>query len=158
MKTTVKIAVEVTIEVTESDPVAVVNSKRFRDKYVVNPVTGCHEWVAGATDAGRGRYWLDGRYQYPYRVACAAEHGPAPEAPEGQTVVAAHGCDNPRCVNGQHMAWKTQSENMNDCVERGRHASQVAKIAARAAGIAARRLEQEVRAMDRELAEMMRAG
>jgi hypothetical protein len=33
-----------------------------------------------------------------------------------------HKCDNPRCVNDDHLVEGTSKENMQDCIERGRRA------------------------------------
>lgn len=35
--------------------------------------------------------------------------------------VAAHSCNNPRCVNPAHLRATTQSRNMIQCVNEGRH-------------------------------------
>jgi len=42
------------------------------------------------------------------------------EKPNGR--VARHRCDNPRCINGDHLEWGTKAQNSADMVERGRAA------------------------------------
>lgn len=37
---------------------------------------------------------------------------------------ACHNCDNPNCVNPKHLFIATHSENMADCIKKGRHAWQ----------------------------------
>lgn len=32
-----------------------------------------------------------------------------------------HSCDNRSCCNPQHLSFGTRSQNMQDCIERGRH-------------------------------------
>lgn len=39
--------------------------------------------------------------------------------------VGAHSCDNQVCVNPEHITRATQRKNMRDCLERGRHNSQM---------------------------------
>lgn len=34
-----------------------------------------------------------------------------------------HTCDNPRCINPEHLILGTQQENIQDMMERGRHVS-----------------------------------
>jgi len=39
-----------------------------------------------------------------------------------------HTCDNPACVNPEHIIPATHKENMDDCINKGRHTSQIYKI------------------------------
>jgi len=41
---------------------------------------------------------------------------------EGPVVM--HHCDNPSCVNPAHLKITTQSENMQDCADKGRNSKQ----------------------------------
>ena len=38
------------------------------------------------------------------------------------SMVVCHHCDNPKCVKPEHLYLASQSQNMKDCVARGRHA------------------------------------
>ena len=38
--------------------------------------------------------------------------------PQGMVVM--HSCDNPGCINPQHLSVGTQSDNMKDCAAKGR--------------------------------------
>ena len=48
-----------------------------------------------------------------HRIAFRTAHGYLPE-------VVRHSCDNPACVNWDHLVAGTQADNMRDMVERGR--------------------------------------
>ena len=52
-----------------------------------------------------------------HRIAWEAHN--AEPIPEGMVVM--HTCDNPECFNPHHLRLGTQSENMRDCVAKGRH-------------------------------------
>ena len=39
-------------------------------------------------------------------------------------LVGAHKCDNPICCNPKHLTAVTQTDNMQDCVAKGRHGAQ----------------------------------
>lgn len=43
------------------------------------------------------------------------------EATGGLPEVVRHKCDNPRCINPEHLEGGTQQDNVNDTVSRGRH-------------------------------------
>jgi len=51
-----------------------------------------------------------------HRVAWILTHG---EIPPGMFLC--HSCDMPRCVNPSHLFLGTQTDNMQDCVSKGRH-------------------------------------
>lgn len=79
--------------------------------------SGCWEWK-GATD-GHGYGQISrGAEQSPYkayRLSYEMFHGPIPEG-----LLVRHKCDNPICVNPDHLEVGTQKDNMQDASRRGR--------------------------------------
>src|SRR5437867_4194449 len=93
--------------------VAVPVADRFWAK--VRKGEGCWEWT-GSTDRRYGELWFNGRTEKAHRVAWILTHG---TEPPGQVC---HRCDNPRCVRPDHLFLGSMSDNINDCVRKGRHA------------------------------------
>ena len=60
----------------------------------------------------------EGRPAGLHRVVYATEHGLGRSDLEG--LVVRHRCDNPRCINPDHLELGTQRDNILDCVRRGR--------------------------------------
>jgi len=77
--------------------------------------TCCHEWMAGKTDKGYGAVWINGSSQTAHRVAFAIHFGLVQEA-----MLVCHHCDNPLCVNPSHLFLGTASDNVQDCLSKGR--------------------------------------
>lgn len=80
---------------------------------------GCIEFDGGKA-RGYGRIWLgreNGRKYFlmAHRVAWTLRHG---EIPDGMLVL--HSCDNPSCVNVDHLSLGTQTDNMRDMYSKGR--------------------------------------
>lgn len=75
------------------------------------PVDACWLWTGPINNAGYGRI---GR-EYAHRVICELTNG-KPTA--GQVVL--HACDNPPCVNPDHLTWGTQSDNVRESYQKGR--------------------------------------
>src|SRR5271169_284510 len=75
---------------------------------------GCWEWV-GSQDAHGYGLIFRGKCTRAHRVAYEAYHG---RIPKGLHIL--HGCDNPSCINPDHLRAGTQKENMADRDERGR--------------------------------------
>lgn len=84
---------------------------RFLTK-VTKCENGCWEYTLGKDKDGYGIY----KQQKAHRVAYELWNG---EIPAGQLV--RHKCDNPPCVNPEHLEIGTHRDNMRDMVERGRH-------------------------------------
>lgn len=79
----------------------------------------CWVWVAGKWSSnpklGYGQFWKDGSMHKAYRVAWELTHGPIPP---GAHVM--HVCDNPPCVNPEHLVLGTHGANMADKKRKGR--------------------------------------
>jgi hypothetical protein len=88
--------------------------KRFWDK--AKKSEGCWEWTGCKQRTGYGRFRLAGWTQMAHRVAWELVHG---LIPKGMQVL--HRCDNPGCVNPNHLFLGTQTDNIYDMTAKGRH-------------------------------------
>lgn len=80
---------------------------------------GCWEWTGWRDRDGYGSFWDKTlkRTLRAHRVACEAKHGPISKG-----LFACHTCDNPWCVNPDHLFIATNQENQLDSVAKGRRA------------------------------------
>lgn len=83
---------------------------------IQNKATGCWEWRGARTKSGYGQIQVTGvGVRLAHRLSHAIASG---RDPVGRLVL--HSCDNPPCVNPQHLRDGTHSENMRDAISRGR--------------------------------------
>jgi len=75
---------------------------------------GCWNWDK-VTRYGYGQFWVNGTNKRVHRVAYESFIG---EIPEGMCVC--HTCDNPRCINPNHLWLGTTQENTADREDKGR--------------------------------------
>lgn len=86
-----------------------------------NEETGCWDWLGPKKGLGKSAYgqiWFKGKLWYAHRLAYHRYHG---DIPEGMVVM--HSCDNPSCVNPEHLSVGTQSDNLKDAAMKGRLAA-----------------------------------
>jgi hypothetical protein len=75
----------------------------------------CWPWTRSCNDGGYGTARVGKKFHLAHRYCYELLFG-APAA--GLEV--RHSCDNPPCCNPKHLVLGTHSDNMRDCVERGR--------------------------------------
>jgi hypothetical protein len=91
--------------------------QRFWSKVNIGAPDACWEWTARRQASGYGQFTVrKGVFMTASRVSLALTIGRPLEAGE----VACHKCDNPPCVNPTHVFAGTQSDNIFDCVSKGR--------------------------------------
>ena len=78
---------------------------------------GCLEWTACCTGAGYGQLRINRRSRSAHRLAWELVNGPIPD---GLCVL--HRCDNPRCVEADHLFLGTQLDNIADMTAKRRSA------------------------------------
>ena len=79
----------------------------------------CKPWTGTVSNLGYGIVWVSRGVQYlAHRVAYCKAHGIELESIKGKVI--RHTCDNPICVNPDHLIIGTQLDNIRDRVERGR--------------------------------------
>lgn len=88
---------------------------RFEAKFR-RSANGCWEWVAAKKGAGYGAFWLSGALRGAHRAALFLYRG----EPLDSDMHAMHSCDNPACVNPDHLSYGTRTDNMRDASAKGR--------------------------------------
>ena len=81
-------------------------------------MSDCIEWT-GAKRRGYGAVRYKGAIWGAHRAAWDAQVGPIPDG-----MIVCHSCDNPACVNVEHLFLGTHLDNARDKGAKGRHFNQ----------------------------------
>ena len=102
----------------KSHPGLRTKEERFWEK-VDKKSFGCWEWTAHLDKRGYGRFGVsDGKGIGAHRYSYALHNGAFKKA-----LYVCHKCDNPKCVNPEHLFLGTHQDNMDDMVRKGRQRS-----------------------------------
>ncbi len=99
--------------------------ERLKRMTSVDDATGCHNWTGSKTN-GYGRLIIGSRTDgsrrtiSAHRLAFESFRGPIPAGME-----VCHKCDNPSCINPNHLFVGTKQDNMDDRDAKGRNKVQV---------------------------------
>ncbi len=88
--------------------------RKFEDRFIPEPNTGCWLWTSALNDAGYGDYRTI-RTRRAHRLSWEIYNGPIPK---GMHIL--HRCDLPCCVNPRHLFLGNHQDNMDDMNAKGR--------------------------------------
>lgn len=78
-------------------------------------LTDCVEWLGTRKESGYGVVSSGGRKYRAHRVVWTVCRGPIPPG-----MCVCHRCDNPNCINIDHLFLGTRKDNYDDMVAKGR--------------------------------------
>lgn len=86
------------------------------ERHIYYGLDGCWYWTGYMCKLGYGRILVGRSCKLATRVSYEVLKG---DIPKGMYVC--HSCDNPQCVNPDHLFLGTQTDNMIDMYQKGRH-------------------------------------
>ncbi len=87
----------------------------FHEKYTKGASGECWEWTRGKDPKGYGRVKIRGYFFIASRLSFLIHNGYLPD-----DLLVCHSCDNPGCVNPDHLWLGTHKGNMQDMISKGR--------------------------------------
>jgi hypothetical protein len=95
--------------------------ERWREKVDMKGPDDCWEWLAHRDCWGYGQFKVNRKTMFAHRFSFAHYKNNEQSIPSNLYVC--HHCDNPGCVNPNHLFLGTHTDNMKDMVRKGRRAN-----------------------------------
>lgn len=89
--------------------------ERFWEKVDIGSKNECWNWLGSKHRRGYGHFGAIKKVLYAHRVSWELHFGNIPDG-----VGVCHNCDNPSCVNPNHLFLGNQSDNITDAYKKGR--------------------------------------
>lgn len=90
---------------------------RLKYLSVVDFNTGCHNWRGGLNLTGYGVLSYKHEKWLAHRLSFTLAYGSIPD-----NLYICHKCDNPKCINPEHLFLGSQKDNLTDMTSKGRAA------------------------------------
>ena len=90
--------------------------KAFMEWVEKIPFSTCWYWMGGSNRAGYGLVRHEGKHTLAHRASYMIHKGPVPN-----DLFVCHSCDEPSCVNPDHLWLGTHRDNHQDMMNKGRH-------------------------------------
>jgi len=87
----------------------------YMTSQVITTSSNCHEWQRAINTRGYGQVGFQGKLWMTHRLVWTLVNGDIPK-----DMVVCHRCDNPKCINPNHLFLGTMSDNSKDSVKKGR--------------------------------------
>jgi hypothetical protein len=87
---------------------------RLYSKFIVRPKTRCWVWISTRNPQGYGLFQVGKSARLAHRISWAYHNG------DPGDLCVLHRCDNPPCVNPEHLFLGTRTDNLKDMREKGR--------------------------------------
>lgn len=88
---------------------------RFLAKFKQGSPDECWEWKGAKITSGYGLAWAERKKITAHRLSYQIFKGEIPKS-----LCVCHACDNPLCVNPNHLWLGTHKDNMQDCFKKGK--------------------------------------
>lgn len=92
--------------------------ERFWEKVDIQSTGDCWNWLGAKNSGNYGVININRKMVYAHRLSYELHFDKIPDR-----LVVGHKCDNPRCVNPQHLFLGTQQDNILDKIQKGRNGS-----------------------------------
>jgi len=97
-----------------------INKELFFSNVKTTDSSGCWEWT-GTKVCGYGHFRSNGKTMRAHRVSWVIHNGEIPHRDSYNGMCVLHKCDNPACVNPEHLFLGTDKDNVRDMIAKGRN-------------------------------------